>query len=245
MTRIAVALFLIPALANGAWTHIADGTAAEDTGTNTINPAWPTHITDDVGIVVCGIRADNQDLNTPAGYTLLQVETSAGRTYAAIFAKVALSAAEAAPAFTADGGAGTDTVTCQISTFRGGTLTEDVAGQNQHNAATDLTLEYPGITPTSTNTLVLIGVKHNNPGSTSTCDTPAGFTEFVEFSAQSGADQMICADYQIQTTATAVGSGTITQTGGGNDVSSAVVVALQESGGGGGGGELLLRRRRQ
>jgi len=100
-------------------TFQAVGTAVTSTGA-TVSAAWPTHLTNDIGLVVIETSGNSANLTPPAGWVALpgtpvtDVATTAGSKLH-VWWKRAASAAEAAVAT----GAGTDHVLARLYTFRG------------------------------------------------------------------------------------------------------------------------------
>ena len=97
----------------------AVGTQVNSTGAS-VSAAWPTHLTNDIGLVVIETSGNSANLTPPAGWVAVpgtpvtDVATTAGSKLH-VWWKRAASAAEAAVAT----GAGTDHVLARLYTFRG------------------------------------------------------------------------------------------------------------------------------
>ena len=97
----------------------AVGAQVNSTGAS-VSAAWPTHLTNDIGLVVIETSGNSANLTPPAGWVALpgtpvtDVATTAGSKLH-VWWKRAASAAEAAVAT----GAGTDHVLARLYTFRG------------------------------------------------------------------------------------------------------------------------------
>ena len=97
----------------------AAGAQINSTGA-TVSAVWPTHIINDIGLVVIETSGNSANLTPPAGWVALpgtpvtDVATTAGSKLH-VWWKRAASAAEAAVAT----GAGTDHVLARLYTFRG------------------------------------------------------------------------------------------------------------------------------
>ncbi len=198
--------------------YVAAGTAANADNT-TLAPAVPAGLAvTDLLLELAAIRNSGTGTpNTPAGYTAL---VSFGNM--AIYGKAA-GASESAPSQSFTGGASGATTSAQTAAFRRagtavvGTPATQLNGSAQHIA-------YPGLTPATDGCIVLLAVWKQAVNTSVT--TPAGFTLIANTSSALGSGQSIGWYYQIQTTATAVSSGTITVTGGVAAISRAVLVAV-------------------
>jgi len=222
-----VLLLLCATHAHAAITYIGAGTFAEANNANVTPTLHASHAANDINLIVAAFRSTAGSA-TVTGYTALELEpTGAKKLY--LFCRVD-GGSESNPTVAVSGGSAGETVIAKAYTIRGalvdcGSIVANVT--EQANANVDLTVEYPALTITTANTFVGIMYMHND--SHTSDDTPAGFTDTGFFDSTLGSDTSANLKYQIQTTATNIGAGTITITGGGTAVSSAIVFALKEA----------------
>lgn len=198
---------------------VAAGTAAHADNT-TLNPGLPAGLaTDDLLLELAAIRNSGTGTpNTPTpGYSVAATFGNLG-----LFRKAA-GGGEGAPSQAFTGGVVGATTSAQTAAFRRagsaliGTPVTQLNGSAQNIA-------YPGFTPGADNCVVILAVWKQDDSTT--VSAPAGFLPIGHASSTTGDDQTIAWWYQIQTAATAIGSGTITVTGGAAAISRAVWVAL-------------------
>jgi len=127
--------------------------------------------------------------------------------------------------FTFTGGAAGDDCTVGSGTIRGATLVQSQVAATQLNGSAQ-DIAYPGFTaPLQAGSIVMLfGWKQN--GAATAVSTPAGFSAFANVISALGSGATAAWKYQIQTTPAAVGSGTMTVTGGVAAISRAIFVAL-------------------
>jgi hypothetical protein len=188
----------------------------------------------DLICVLARIRAASAGtLTTPTGYTRLPLGTWTASDEMQLYVKVH-SGSESAPAVTPTGGAAGDTVSAVTFGLRNMpiTLTDLTklvveSGAMTNGSAQDIA--YPGLgvkkagAPIDGCVVLLLGGKDDDWTSVAAA---SGATEAVDSSTTTGNDQGLVIDYIIQTTATAVGHGSFTVTGGAAAVSSGAAVAL-------------------
>lgn len=144
------------------------GDAAERADAGSVNPAWPLHAANDIGILI--VTSGGWPIATPAGWTQFanspQNAGSSGSSNGiqlSVYWKRAASGAEAAPAVTFVA----DHIRAQILTVKGCPSTgnpEDVTGGNNTAAGATLAITIPSIVTTLPGTLVLgiIGTSHDS-----------------------------------------------------------------------------------
>ena len=189
-------------------------------GTGAITPAWPTHQSGDVALLI--VESANQaiSLSTPAGFAEVTnspqgTGTAAGTaaTRLAVYWKRATTSAEAQPTV-ADSG---DHQIARIITFRGviasGNPWDVTAGNVASSASTSVSI--PGVTTTVANTLVVTIVA--NATDTSSARTSgwtntnlASLTERVDSNTKSGNGGGFGVATGVKATAGATGNTTAT-----------------------------------
>lgn len=209
-----------------AITFVAVGAVAH-ANTASVQPALPAgHTTADILIAFDANRADGT--SAAAGYTELHANGSTSRRFTAL--SKTDGGTEAEPTIAVTGNANSHSAL--LCAIRGSTGELHGSPVSQLNGNVDLTIEYPALTITQDGCVVFLFVTHNDDlgvGAYS-FDTPAGFTKAGEFETQLGSDHSGAVYYQIQTTATSIGSGTVTKSGGGTAVSAAMLFALLPTG---------------
>ena len=148
----------------------AVGAQVNSTGAS-VSAAWPTHLTNDIGLVVIETSGNSANLTPPAGWVALpgtpvtDVATTAGSKLH-VWWKRAASAAEAAVAT----GAGTDHVLARLYTFRGCVTTGNpwnvITTGTKTTASTTATV--PALTTTLDDTLITMIVGRPNDAATTT-----------------------------------------------------------------------------
>jgi hypothetical protein len=187
----------------------ASGTLLGSTGAD-ISPVWPTHLTNDIGILIATSRVQTDTLLTPANYTLLHgpINSTAWRGY--VFYKRATSAAEGNPLLD---WTGTGEKYGQVHTVRGAIGTGNPFADSL--LAGDVTdpITHAGITPTVANQLVIVvGIGSDNASAsvTVTCaNAPTAFTQRSFTTIATGADATGSFHDQTRTNTTATGTITL------------------------------------
>ena len=188
----------------------------------------------DLLIAFANKRSSPDDqLNPPVGgnWEILKRHSAAfsGNVSEMTFYAKFAGAAESSPTFTAVGGS---VGTIQILTVRGnfGSSIPALLSASADDEIFDTNIEYPALTVTDDNSLILIGGKKRESFPTTvTAGAVSGFTQVGE--RFGGATPMITVWYsQIQTTATNILSGQIplTNTTTGNSVCPSIVLSLVE-----------------
>lgn len=210
-------------IAPAAITYVAAGTVAHGNNAS-VSASLPAGIqSGDLLLIWAAIRnSGTGTVDTPTGYTLL-LDSSNAR----LFGKIA-GASEAAPTVTFTGGAANADTSAQTAAFRGKFYNiENVAvgytAECLNASAQDIT--YPGLHVPEDNCLILyLGWKQDDWTSVAAI---SGATEIGEPDTTTGDDQGIVWNYQIQTTATGIGSGVFTVTGGASAISRGGIIALR------------------
>lgn len=194
---------------------------------NSTTPGLPTHASGDLLVVLDLLRA-TAETSAVTGYTQLATLSNTGTRITA-FGKID-GGAESGPTVTVSGTAGSHSSV--MLSFDGTATNPATAVHASASAASgtgDNTIDYPALTITEPNTVVLLILGFNNDDDTAgqTFDTPAGFTQVGEYHTSLGADQTIVVYYQIQTTATSISAGTVTRTAAGaTAVSGALILSI-------------------
>lgn len=224
----------VTSIATTAATFVAAG-AMSSADNAAVTPAlYAGNTANDWICVLARIRdASAGTLTTPAGYTRIAINGWDASSPMQLFVKVH-SGSESSPTVTPTGGAAGDTVSAVTFGLRNMPITLT----NLNNAVVDsgsLTnssaqdIAYPGLTVARNRCLIdgcvvlLLGGKDDDWTSVATV---SGFTEAVDSSTLTGNDQGLVVDYVIQTTATPVGHGSFTVTGGAAAVSGGAAVAF-------------------
>ena len=200
-------------------TYQAAGTAV--TGTGAVSPAWPTHQTDDIGIMVVE-TSGNESINTvPTGWAhvtgspVTDVASTAGSKLTILWKRAASSSES-----TLSIGDSGDHQTARIFTFRGvittGNPWDVVTTNTKTTASTTSTL--PAVTTTVANTLVaLIAGRPDDAASTThfgswTNGNLGSLTERGESGSTSGNGGGFVLTTGTKTTAGSTGTTTATKT---------------------------------
>ncbi len=199
-------------------TYQAVGSAVS--GTGAISPAWPTHQSGDVALLIVETANQAVTLSTPAGFVAVTnspqgTGTAAGTsaTRLTVFWKRATSSAEATPTV-ADSG---DHQIARIITFRGVTASGnpwDVTAGNVASSASR-TVTIPGTTTTVANSLVVAIVARANDSSSSSASSWANsnltsLTERIDGGTTSGNGGGFAVATGVKATAGATGNTTAT-----------------------------------
>ena len=180
-------------------------------GTASVNVSWPTHVTNDIGILV--LESVSATWTTPSGWTL--VDTSAVLSSELnIYYKRATSSAE--PAVATGFPAGADHVVARIFTFRGCVTTGSpvLTTATSTKITSSASWSAPSITTTTASEFVIYGVSRDNDSSSiSTFSAPtnanlASPTEIVESGTATGNGGGFVLGYGVKTTAGATGTTT-------------------------------------
>jgi hypothetical protein len=130
--------------------------------------------------------------------------------------------AEGAPSCSYTGGAAGAATSAQTAAFRRAALAALGSPFTQLNGSAQ-NIAYLGGTPATAN-CILILIVWKQDGAATVLTTPAGFTKISDIINANG--QSIAWYYQIQTTTTAISSGTVTVTSGASAISRSVLVAI-------------------
>ena len=221
---LAFLLLALPLAANAAITYEGVGAAAHANG-GAVTPGLPSgHTTSDLLVIIDAMRASSETVSATEYVGLLAVQT---RT--TILAKVH-DGTEADPVVTPTGAPNSHSAVLigLAGTTNDLSPTSDIvhASASAANGTADNTIEYPALTVSEANTIVLLIATYNNDddGSGQTFDTPSGFTQVGAYFTGLGADQTIVVYYSIQTTAASISSGTITRTAAGATAGSAAAL---------------------
>jgi hypothetical protein len=211
----------------------AVGAQQNSTGAS-VNVAWPTHLTNDIGLVVIETSGNSANLTPPAGWAAIpgtpvtDVATTAGSKLH-VWWKRAASSAEAAVAT----GAATDHIVARLFTFRGCVTTGnpwDVTTTGTKTTAST-TATVPALTTTVDDTLITMVVgRPNDNASTTHFGIPVnanltGLDEAGEAGTTSGNGGGFVVSYGVEPTAGNTGTSTLSKIASTTD--TYVVLALQ------------------
>jgi hypothetical protein len=177
-------------------------------GVASVNVSWPTHVTDDIGILV--LESFTATWTTPSGWTLL-ASSNATFTELNIYWKRATSSAEPAVATGFPGTA--DHVVARIVTFRGCVATGSPVLTSATSTKTVASTSWsaPSITTTTANEFVVYGVSRDNDSSNlASFSNPTNAnlvspTEIGEAGTTSGDGGGFVVGYGVKATAGATG----------------------------------------
>src|SRR5687767_2745501 len=187
ITTLFVLCLACSAQAAAAWQ--ASGTLLGSTGAD-ISPVWPTHTTNDIGIVLAASRVTTETCATPSGYTLLHgpINTTAWRTY--VFWKRAASGAEANVLL--DWSAATGEKYGQVHTVRGALVASSpFASSSLVGDVTDPILVGAATTAVASQLVIVIGIGSDNASTSMTSVTgtdPSSYTQRHFSTINTGAD---------------------------------------------------------
>lgn len=211
----------------------AAGAQQNSTGAS-VSVAWPTHLADDIGLVVIETSGNSATLTPPTGWAAVpgtpvtDVATTAGSKLH-VWWKRAASSAEAAVAT----GAATDHIVAKLHTFRGCVTTGnpwDVTTTGTKTTAST-TATVPSLTTTLDDTLITMIVgRPNDNASTTHFGVPVnagltGLAEASEAGTTSGNGGGFVVSYGIAATAGSTGTSTLTKLASTTD--TYVVLALK------------------
>lgn len=212
--------YRVKAVDDDAMTFVAAGTADSDNNAS-LTPGLPAGWAEgDLLLVLAAIRnSGTGTVDTPAGYLEL---ASSGNV--ALLGKRA-TASESGPTVTFTGGAaGADTI-AQMAAFRNAELEPATWEAMLNVSAQDIA--YPSVVPPLDDcTVLLCGWKQDDWTSVATVDD---FTEIGETDSTAGSDAGIVWDYQIQTDATGIPTGSFDVTDGASAISRALAVVLRKA----------------
>lgn len=205
----------------GTISFVAAGTLA--TGNNaSVSPGTPAGTAaGDLLLTIASIRnSGTGTVNTPAGWNALLTFGNVS-----VFGKYVDGAA--APTISFSGGAANATTMARTFAFRGAhpdIASVLLASATQLNGSAQ-DIAYPARTVTQDAcALVAIGWKQDDWTSVAQL---SGFTEIADDATTTGDDAGMVVDYQVQTTATNLSSGSFTVTGGASAISRAIVLVLR------------------
>jgi len=201
------------------------GTAVS--GTASVNLGWPTHITNDIGILV--LESATATWTAPSGWTLVARSTLVD-TELNIYWKKAASSSE--PTVATGFPAGADHVVARIHTFRGCVATGSpiLTTATSTKIVASTSWSAPSITTTTANEFVVYGVSRDNDNSSTTsfsAPTNANLvspTEIVESGTVSGNGGGFVLGYGVKAAAGATGTTTGTVT---SSVNASITFSLQ------------------
>ena len=216
-------------------TFQAAGTAQTSTGAS-VNVSWPTHLTNDIGLLVIETSGNSATLTPPTGWAIItgtpvtDVATTAGSKLH-VWWKRAASAAEAAVAT----GAATDHIIANIYTFRNVTTIGNpwnvAAVGTKTTASTTATI--PTLTTTNADTLIaMVCGRPDDSASTTHFGVPVnanltGLAEAGESGTISGNGGGFVVSYGVKATAGSTGTSTMTKAASTTD--TYVVLALKQA----------------
>jgi hypothetical protein len=195
-------------------TYVGAGSAASGNNSS-LGPALPAGLVDgDLLLCPASIRNSGAGtVNTPPGWTALATSgnvTLLGRRYVA---------GDGGPLVTFTGGVANADTIAQIAAWRNAELVPIVTNPQLNGSAQNIA--YPAVTITGDGRLVLVvGWKADDWTSVAAL---AGMAEVGETVSTAGDDAGLVWDYQIQTTATNIGAGSLTVTGGAAAISRGLV----------------------
>lgn len=200
-----------------ATTFVGAGAGAQGNNVS-LNPALhASTAANDLVLVMSAIENSGTGTpNTPSGYTSLATFGNVG-----LFGKIA-AVSEAAPSVSFTGGVAGAATSAQTVTFREAALAALGLPFTQLNGSAQ-NISYLGGTPPAKN-CVMILIVWKQDGAATVTTTPAGFTKIGDIFNANG--QSTSWYYQIQTTATAVSSGTVTVTSGISAISRSVLLPV-------------------
>lgn len=221
-------LFAVPSWAAITYNGVGTDSHANNGSTT---PGLPTHASGDLLLIADTMRA-TAETPSATGYTNLYNLNSAS-TRITLFGKID-GGSESGPTVTVSGASNTHS---SVMIGIDGTATDMGtvvhASASQANGGADNSVEYPALTITENNTIVVLILEYNNDddliGDLS-WSTPSGFTQVGSYCTALGADMCTVVYYQIQTTATNISSGSVTRTTTGATAShGALIVSLKSS----------------
>lgn len=205
----------VTAVANVSPSFVAAGTVAHANNAS-VTPTMPAGVqAGDLLLVLAAIRnSGTGTVDTPSGYTVLL--TSGNMT---LLGKVH-TGTESAPTITFTGGVANADTSAQMAAFRGTGITVHASTAQLNTSAQNIA--HPAMDVSRDNCVVVyLGWKADDWTSV----TGPG-TEIGEPDTTTGDDQGIVWAYTIQTTATAIATGSFTVTGGASAISRGAVIAL-------------------
>jgi len=221
--------------AYGTITHVGAGAVSSDntaTCPNTVSPAMPAGLANDVLIALVNSREDSATITATAGWTLAYAATYApagSELQAYIYYKIAAGTNTAADPLTITQTVSCNTISVQVSRFRGIDLTQpletspipagNVVQQNSNNLDT-------GTQNTSVNGSMLIVAGFINDNGTVT--QGAGWSQSFDSSLNLNRDLGLSLHYQLQATAGAAQVSNWALTAG-TDPNIGVIFALRPS----------------
>lgn len=232
--RLGGEVVTLSGIATTAATYVAAGAMSTQNNAAVTPALYAGATANDLICVVARIRAASAGtLTTPDGYTRVPLGTWTEADEMQLYVKVH-TGSESNPTVTPTGGSAGDTVSAVTFGLRNMPITLTdladlvVASQTLTNSSAQ-NIIYPGLVPKRDGApidgcvVLLFGGKDDDWTSVAAV---SGFTEALDSSSTTGNDQGLVIDYVIQTTATSIGSGSFTVTGGASAVSSAAIVAL-------------------
>ena len=210
------------AIADVAATYVAAGTAAHADNAS-VTPTLPAGVqAGDLLLIVASIRSSGTGTpNTPSGYTHM-----AGWHNLRLYGKIH-TGSESNPTVTFTGGSAGDTTSADMIALRGTVAdpAEAIIDWADYLNTSAANIAYPPLPAPMWDGCVLLAIGWKQDDWTSVAAL-AGWTEAFDIFSTTGSDQGLVCDYQIQTTATAIASGSFTVTGGTSQISRALMVVI-------------------
>lgn len=211
------------AIADVAITYVSGNTVTHANNGGSLSPALPGSMqAGDLILLFAAIRDTAATVDVPSGYTRL-----AGWHNMALLGKIH-TGSESAPTVTFTGGGANDTTSCAMFAVRGTISDADhvvIGRMDWSNPASSASVAYPPLAaPKYDGCIVFYFIQQ--AGAWSSLALLSGFSEVLDSASGLGDDQSVAAGYQIQTTATAIPSSTLTITGGASGVSRSMLVAI-------------------
>jgi hypothetical protein len=209
--------YRVRGIETGAITFVAAGTAASGSNTS-VTPGLPAGIlAGDLLVAVASIRnSGTGTVNTPTGWTMVK---DSGNLRMMVRRYVA---GDVAPTITFAGGVANADTFGRIAAFRRASEVPAASTAQLNGSAQNIA--YGALTPTAAGyAIVAAAWKQDDWTSVAAL---AGWTEISEQTSTTGDDASQAWDYQIQTTATAIPSGSFVVTGGAAAISRSMVVAF-------------------
>ena len=193
-----------------AWgTPSAIGAKGEGNNAN-VTPGLPSYATGDILFVASMSRYNSGGpaVMSVSGYTELLQYSATTNNSVALFAKKA-GASESAPTVAVSGGVGGGTVIAFMWSMSGGDAdnlgTIVVASATNNDTSADFNIETSALTPTEPNCAVIaIGTSRDDDPGVVGVTAPTWGTNIGYADSNLGADALLCAAYQIQTSVVAL-----------------------------------------
>ena len=214
-----------------AWgTPSAIGAKGEGNNAN-VTPGLPSYATGDILFVASMSRYNSGGpaVMSVSGYTELLQYSATTNNSVALFAKKA-GASESAPTVAVSGGVGGGTVIAFMWSMSGGDAdnlgTIVVASATNNDTSADFNIETSALTPTEPNCAVIaIGTSRDDDPGVVGVTAPTWGTNIGYADSSLGADALLCAAYQIQTSVVALSADYFVVPG--NQPTTSIILALR------------------